>query len=108
LFRAKLQEQEGEIVHKRSDLIALQATLIKATTTKTVQDRQNPDSLKAMPIVLSRVHHFICHLSEGAMDQHSLTIPINAVIGRNRETLKKWCIHFRGTEIDTPKDVCYF
>jgi hypothetical protein len=76
-----LHEKEAEIAEKRSDLIALQSALIKAVQNPKSQNLPNPESLKAIPIVMSRVQNFVYHLSEGAIDQGILTVPINAVLG---------------------------
>jgi hypothetical protein len=78
-LRASLQEKQELIAQKRSDLISLQSALIK--TLRTQSEPLSPDSLKAIPIVMSRVQHFVYHLTEGAIEQKALAVPIAAVFG---------------------------
>jgi hypothetical protein len=80
-LRAQLREKEALIAQKRSDLISLQAALIGVLKNQPPQQEISPDALKPIPIAMNRVQQFVYHLTESAIEQQAVGVPITAVLG---------------------------
>jgi phytoene dehydrogenase-like protein len=80
-LRAQLREKEALIAQKRSDLIALQGALIGALRTQPTQAPISPESLKTIPVIMNRVQQYFYHMTEAAIEQQAVGIPITAVLG---------------------------
>ena len=74
-LQTQLKEKQAILEQKQKDLVEIQNSIISMLKNQG-QDEQVQPSLESIPIVMNRVQRFVTDLSEAAVDQKSIAIPI--------------------------------
>ncbi|OHT00068.1 hypothetical protein TRFO_33302 [Tritrichomonas foetus] len=75
LLQKQLKEKEALLEQKRKDLVEVQAAIISTLKNQSQEDPVQP-SLESIPVVMNRVQRFVTDLTEAAVDQKTIAVPI--------------------------------
>lgn len=72
-----LKAKEAELEQKRKDLIEIQSAIIGTLKAQAQEAPAAPQpSMESIPVVMNRVQKFVTDLTESAVDQKSIAIPV--------------------------------